>query len=403
MTRTAGHLADNIAHFARALRSAGVRAGPDATLAAVEAVRHLDLGRRADFHTALKATLLTRHEDETVFDEMFKLFWRSRNLDERLIAILSPKAPPRAGSEKPEAGTRRVQEALAEHAARSPSPRERPSIEIDARQTSSRDELLRAKDFAQMSEAELAEARRAVARLSIPDERIATRRYAPAPRGVLDMRRTQARSLRTGGDVILPAFRRRRQRHSPVVILADISGSMARYSEIVLRFAHALTERRRDVSTFLFGTRLTNVSRALRHRDPDEAIARISSAVADWSGGTRIGPALLRFNRDWSRRVLGRGAIVLLVTDGLELGAVDELSHEAERLSRSCRRLIWLSPLLGYEHFAPKARGVRALLAHVHQFRPVHSIEAIEALCKALSGDARADHDPRRWLASAAA
>lgn len=394
-----GRLAENVVRFVRALREAGLRLGPAASLDAVEAVRAVGLDRRDDVFWALHSTLVTRPEDDPVFEEVFQAFWRSRRLNERLIAILSPTAPPQARAQPPRAGERRAQDALREAAPRAAKAPERLTIEVDARMTSSADEVLRAKDFAQMSARELDEARRAVAALAMPDERVATRRFRAARRGRPDPRAMLRAAMRSGGDMILPAFRAPRRRVPPVVILADISGSMSRYSDMVLRFAHALTDRRRRVSTFLFGTRLSNVTRALRHRDADEAMAACSASAADWSGGTRIGSNLTRFNRDWSRRVLGQGAIVLLVTDGLERGEVEELAREADRLRRSCRRLIWLCPLLAYEDFAAKARGVRALLANVDEFRPVHSVDAIANLCATLSEDRPLRTDPRRWLA----
>ncbi len=393
-----GRLAENVVRFVRALREAGLRLGPAGSLDAVDAVRMVGLDRREDVYWALHATLVTRHEDAPVFEEVFRAFWRSRRLNERLISILSPTAPPRTRTQAPRAGERRAQDALREAAPRAAKTPERVTLDVDARMTSSADEVLRAKDFAQMSARELDEARRAVAALSMPDDSIATRRFRASHRGRPDPRAMLRASLRSGGGMILPAFRAPRRRAPPVVILADISGSMSRYSDMVLRFAHALTERRRRVSTFLFGTRLSNVTRAMRHRDADEAMAACAASAADWSGGTRIGTNLTRFNRDWSRRVLGQGAIVLLVTDGLERGEVEELAREADRLRRSCRRLIWLCPLLAYEKFAAKPRGVRTLLAHVDEFRPVHSLDAIADLCGTLSQHRPTAADPRRWL-----
>jgi uncharacterized protein with von Willebrand factor type A (vWA) domain len=207
-------------------------------------------------------------------------------------------------------------------------------------------------------------------------------------------------ALRTGGDLILPRFRSTRTVHPPLVVLADISGSMSQYTRIFLHFLHALTEKRRRVHTFVFGTRLTNITRQMRHRDPDEALADASKAVKDWSGGTRIGDALGEFNRLWSRRVLGQGATVLLITDGLERDHVEGLAEEMERLQKSCRRLIWLNPLLRFEGFEARARGVRAMLPHVDEIRAVHNLEAMSDLVAALgTGDAR-DSDPRRFLAA---
>jgi hypothetical protein len=208
-------------------------------------------------------------------------------------------------------------------------------------------------------------------------------------------------AMRTGGDLIIPQFREPRVVHPPLVVLADISGSMSQYSRIFLHFLHALTEHRRHVHTFLFGTRLTNVTRQMRHRDIDAAIDDCAEAVEDWSGGTRIGETLATFNRQWSRRVLSQGAIVLLITDGLERDAVDGLDHEMERLHKSCRRLIWLNPLLRFEGFQARAKGVRAMLPHVDEFRPVHSLNSISDLCLALgtrSSPYRETKTPMDWL-----
>ena len=205
-------------------------------------------------------------------------------------------------------------------------------------------------------------------------------------------------ALRTGGDLILPKFRSPREVHPPLVVLADISGSMSQYTRIFLHFLHALTEKRRRVHAFVFGTRLTNLTRQMRHRDPDQALIEASAAVKDWSGGTRIGDTLNEFNRLWSRRVLSQGAIVLLITDGLERDDVIGLDQELERLRKSCRRLIWLNPLLRLEGFEARARGVRAMLPHVDEFRPVHNLNALADLCASLDRASRADFDPRRWL-----
>lgn len=252
-----------------------------------------------------------------------------------------------------------------------------------------------------MSAAELAEAKRALAALTLPMDRVVTRRFRPSKRQIrIDPRATVRDAMRFGGELILPRFRERRVVHPPLVVLADISGSMSQYTRIFLHFLHALTEERRRVHTFLFGTRLTNVSRQLRNRDPDAAIDDCVAAVKDWSGGTRIGETLHEFNRRWSRRVLGQGAIVLMITDGLERDDVGDLEIEIDRLHRSCRRLIWLNPLLRFDGFEARARGVRAMLPHVDEFRAVHNLESIGELVKALSGQGSRQADPRRFLGS---
>ncbi|MCC2689533.1 MAG: hypothetical protein K0S21_2336, partial [Rhizobiaceae bacterium] len=267
------------------------------------------------------------------------------------------------------------------------------------RWTVSGNEMLRGKDFAQMTASELAEARRAISGLRLPVDMVRTRRFRSDARGGrIDPRAMMRQAARSGGSLILPRFRSAREVHPPLVVLADISGSMSQYTRIFLHFLHALTEQRGRVHTFAFGTRLTNLTRQMRHRDPDEALAGCSAAVQDWSGGTRIGDALGAFNRLWSRRVLGQGAVVLLITDGLERDDVASLAKEMALLKRSSRRLIWLNPLLRFDGFEARARGVRAMLPLVDEFRPVHNLEALADLCAALDGSAGGDFRPRRWI-----
>ncbi|MBC8130042.1 MAG: VWA domain-containing protein [Rhizobiaceae bacterium] len=398
-----GRLADNIAYFARALRKAGLKLGPSATLGAIEAVKAAGLSTREDFYWTLHCVLVTRREDDAVFDEAFRLFWRSRELIEKMIAMFSPQAPPRETKpQKKKAGETRVSDAMFEGAKPRQTRQEKPEIEIDARLTVSGDEVLRAKDFAQMSLTEIEAAKAAIAKLALPVDRVRTRRFRPDPSGErIDPRRMMQASMRTGGDLILPKWKSRREVHPPLVVLADISGSMSQYSRIFLHFLHALTEKRRHVHTFLFGTRLTNVTRQMRHRDPDDALDDCAGAVRDWSGGTRIAEALHEFNRVWSRRVLTQGAVAILITDGLERDSTAELEAEMERLHKSSRRLIWLNPLLRFDGFSARAQGVRAMLPHVDEFRSVHSLEAMADLCAALSERAGPETDPRRWMEAA--
>ncbi len=395
-----GKLAANITYFARTLRAAGLRVGPADVVHAVEAVEKAGISTRDDFYWTLHCVLVSRHEDHPVFDEAFRLFWRSRDLVEKMLQMFSPMV--RGGEERarPKAGEARVSQALFS-GQENQKEVDRPEIELDATFTASASEVLRAKDFAQMTAAEIAEARRQIAEMRLSVTSVNTRRFRPVNRiGKADPRRMMAKAMRTGGDLILPQFKERRKADPPIVILADISGSMSQYSRIFLHFAHALSEQRRHVHTFLFGTRLTNVTRQLNKKDPDEALDQCSKAVEDWSGGTRIGTTLAEFNRLWSRRVLGQGAIVLLVTDGLERDVEDILAREMDRLNRSCRRLIWLNPLLRFEGFQPAARGVRTMLPHVTEFRAVHSLDALSDLCEALKTPAGRQTDPGLWLQS---
>lgn len=393
-----GHLAENIAYFARALRTAGLPLGPKAVLAAIEAVEAAGIGGKGDLYWTLHAVFVTRREQSAVFDQAFRIFWRRRALLERMMAEMMPVAP---GDEtKRQEAMKRVADAFAADAPPPPPPREPPQMELDARLTVSDREVLRSRDFEQMSAAEIAEAKKEIERLVLPLDAVPTRRFTPDAHGrLVDPRRSLRASLRAGGHAIDLRFRARAQKRPPLVAICDISGSMSQYSRIFLHFLHAMSKTGRKVHSFVFATELTNVSRMLQaHRDPDLALEACGKAVRDWDGGTRIGATLADFNKRWARRVLGQGAIVLFISDGLERQVGPDLAREMDRLHRSCRRLIWLNPLLRYDGFAPRAEGIRALLPLVDEFRTLHNLDSIADLCRALGKPGEAGADPARWL-----
>jgi len=392
-----GRLLENLMHFGRTLRAAGLPVGPGKVLAATEAVQAVGITNRNDFYWALHAVFVNRRDQRELFDQAFHIFWRNPQLLEKMMGLLlpemrSPDAP--QGEEM----SRRLAEAL--HPGQSDAPDDRPQekeIELDAAMTFSDREVLQCMDFEQMSAEEIARAKQLIRRMTMPLMDVPTRRFQPDPRGArADMRATLRAALRSGGLIALKR-KSRRTRPPPLVILCDISGSMSRYSRLFLHFMHAVTNDRDRVYTFLFGTRLTNITRFLRYRDVDVALDKIAGAVEDWSGGTRIGQCLSDFNRRWSRRVLAQGAVVLFITDWLDRDAGVGLGLEMDRLHKSCRRLIWLNPLLRYEGFAPKSLGMRAILPYVDEFRPVHNLESLGELVTALSRPA-----PRRLYAAAA-
>jgi len=392
-----GRLADNVALFGRTLRAAGLPVGPGAVIDAVGAVEAAGLSRREDLYWTLHSVFVTRHEQSVVFDAAFRLFWRRRGYLEKLIAEMSPIAPGEAAKERPKPGESRVLNALKSDR---PTPKEEVvEREISARLTASDRDVLKMRDFAQMTADEIARAKRLIAGLVLPDDVRPTRRFVADRRGRrVDVRSTLRRSLRSGGAAIELAFRSRAVRPPPLVAIVDVSGSMAEYSRLFLHFLHALSERRRRVHAFAFATRLTNITRELTHRDPDDALARAGSRVKDWEGGTRIASALRDFNRDWSRRVLGQGAVVLLFTDGLERDVGSDLPFEIDRLHRSCGRLVWLNPLLRYQAFQARAGGIRAILPHVDEFRTIHSLASMGELVRALGQPGGGTSDPARWL-----
>ena len=375
-----GFLSSNVVHFARALRRAGVPVGPDRVLDVLRALQITGVARRDDFYWTLAAVLLSRREQFEIFDQTFDLFWRRRSVLERIIpdSLAEPaKQQDRASARVAEAlGLTRKVAIAAEEA----------ETELDTANSASYTENLRRQDFESMTSDELEEARRMIAQLRLPIPLMRTRRLRPDARGRLtDLRATLRTSLRSGIDSIMLQRRSYRRRHPPLVVLCDISGSMSRYSRMFLHFLHAITGDMDRVHTFVFGTRLTNITRHLLHRDVDVALDSVSRAVADWSGGTRIGVILKTFNQHWSRRVLSQNAVVLLISDGLDREAGCDLSEQMERLHKSTRKLIWLNPLLRFEGFEPKAEGVRLMLPHVDEFLPAHNIESLTGLAKALA------------------
>src|SRR6187399_1122707 len=382
MAAPEGRLAENIVYFARALRAAGMPVGPGSILDALEALNVARVGARDDFYWTLHAVFVKRHEHTILFDQAFRIFFRKRGYIEKLIASMIPQTlEPAAKSPAP--GAQRIQEAL--FSGLNERAQDESEIEVDARLTISDREVLQKKDFAQMTAAEIAAAKDAIARLTLPLDEVRTRRLTQNRRGhLIDIRRTLRASMKSGGAMIDLKYLGPRLKEPPVVALLDISGSMSQYTRLFLHFLHAVTDARKRVHTFLFGTRLTNVTRALKAKDPDEALAACSANVADWSGGTRIATSLHAFNKLWARRVLTQGAVVLLITDGLERDPDDRLAFEIDRLHRSCRRLIWLNPLLRYEGFEARAGGIRAMLPHVDDFLPVHNFDSLTALAAAL-------------------
>jgi uncharacterized protein with von Willebrand factor type A (vWA) domain len=393
--QAAGRLAENIVHFARALRAAGIPVGPGAVMDALAAVAAAGLSTREDFYWTLHAVFVKRHEHSLIFDQAFHIFFRRRSTIDQLLAAMLPQAP-RREDEKPQPGAQRVHEALL--AGLGEPEREPPQVELDARLTVSDRELLQKKDFAQMTAAEIAAAKDAIKRLVLSLDEVKTRRLAPHRHGhLVDIRRTLRASLKAGGAVIDLKYLGPRTKSPPIVALLDISGSMSQYTRLFLHFLHAVTDARKRVHTFLFGTRLTNVTRAIKAKDPDEALAAVGANVADWSGGTRIATSLHAFNKMWARRVLTQGAIVLLITDGLERDPDDRLAFEIDRLHRSCRRLIWLNPLLRFSGFEARAKGIRTMVRHVDELRPIHNLDSMAELVRALSGGERSG-DPKAWL-----
>ena len=381
-----GRLAENVVHFVRVLRVAGLPVGPARTLAALEAVETVGLANREDFRAALAAVLVSRHEQLPIFEMAFDIFWRNPKLLEKLIASLLPKVFGRTGERAPEPELpARIAQAMLPPAAAELPREDDDEIDLDAAFTMSPREVLQRKDFETMTTEELAAVRLLLRNLRLPLPVLPTRRTTPSPRGHrVDLRATLRRATGAEGSLSPLAWRMRQKRTPPLVVLCDISGSMDRYARMLLHFLHAITNDRDRVHVLLFGTRLTNITRHLKHRDVDVALSKVTTAVSDWAGGTRIGACLEEFNRRWSRRLLGQNAVVLLISDGLDAEGGAGLAAQAERLHKSCRRLVWLNPLLRYDGFEARPAGIKALLPHVDDFLPVHNVESLTQLAATL-------------------
>jgi len=396
-----GTFSENILHFARTLRRAGLPVGPGRVIEAIRAVECAGLERRDDFYWTLHSVFVNRHDQWSLFDQAFHIFWRNPDILKKMMDMMLPTTylDKTAGSEEEIA--KRLSQALAPSEA--PEGREDDrgeEVEINAELTSSDKEMLQEKDFESMSLEELELAKKSMQKLNLPIRKVKTRRLkANMRQGTIDMRRSLRASLRSGGATIPLRFKSPVTRHPPLVVLCDISGSMTQYSRMLLHFMHAVTNDRDRVHTFVFGTRLTNITRYMRYRDVDDALDAVSEKVSDWSGGTRIGTTIADFNKDWSRRVLGQGAVVLFISDGLDRDTGDDLGLEMDRLHKSCRQLIWLNPLLRYDGFEPKARGVKAILPHVDIFRTIHNLKSLQDLSEILSGPDISQSVHRRFVA----
>jgi hypothetical protein len=395
-----GKLAANIMHFARVLRGAGLPVGPASVLDALDAAQSGSLRTRDDFYWTLHAILVKRREHKEIFDQAFHVFWKKPKMLEQLMQLMFQQITRATGGKPKDPGFRRLAEAMFDRNETQSRRHEKPEVlELDATLTASADDILRAKDFEQMTLAEQMQARKAIALLRMQRSETRTRRFQPDFAGErIDMRRTLRQSLRSGGDMISLARREPQTRERPLVVLCDISGSCSNYSRMFLHFLHGMVNDRHGMTVFLFGTRLTNVTRELQHLDVDEAIAKVSAAVKDWSGGTRIGATLKEFNYKWARRVLTQGADVLLMTDGLERDDTVQLATEMQRLRRSAKQIVWLNPLLRFDGFEAKASGIRAMMPYVDEFRPVHNLNSLGELAQALGRRKGAVHDPRKWM-----
>lgn len=377
-----GQLLHNILLFGRVLRGLGLDINPRRMLDLCDALAYVQIGRKVDFYYTARSLLCHRLEDLPRFDQAFQLFWRKpqEGWEANLSQLLAPKLRRKPLVKAPPLKAPEVEDDNANEDAK-----ETPPI-IEVTMTYSSAEILRHKDFAEMTADELQEIKQVMAHMVWQLGLRRTRRLRPGSGHRLDFRRTIRHNLRYGGELLRWAEREPKYKPRPLVILADISGSMERYTRLLLYFIYSLTfGLDQPVESFVFGTHLTRITRALRHKDIDRALKEVGQTVNDWSGGTRIGECLKHFNFEWGRRVLGRGAVVLMISDGWDRGEPELLSQEMARLKRNCHRLVWLNPLLGSADYEPLTRGMQAALPHVHDFLPVHNLVSLEDLAVRLA------------------
>jgi uncharacterized protein len=377
-----GQLLRNLLLFGRVLRGLGLDVNPGRMMDLVTALDHIEIGNKADFFYAARTLLVHEREDLELFDEAFELFWRKPAKSwETLWQGLSR----RRRSNKPVMADPPLKEPPAAENDSNSESKETITV-IEVTRTYSNREVLRHKDFAQMSAEESEAVKQMMSHLLWKASERRTRRHRPGKGQRLDLRRTLRRSLRSEGEIFNWAYREPKLKPRPLVVIADISGSMERYTRLLLHFIYgmksALTQ---PVEAFVFSTRLTRITRPLQIRDLDLALKNVGNLVNDWAGGTRIGESLKTFNFEWGRRVLGRGAVVLVISDGWDRGDVEVLKHEMARLKRNCHRLIWLNPLLGAPDYEPLTRGIQAALPHIDNFLPVHNLASLEDLANRLA------------------
>lgn len=374
--------------FCRTLRQAGLPIGPGQVIDAGQAILQTGIERRDDFYAALRAVLVSDPTNFAVFDQAFHIYFRNPRLLERMMGLLLPTLERDSAGESSETAIRRLLEAMTE-----PDRHEDNDdvlVEIDHDGSSSRREVLRDKDFEQMSLDELRQAKQLLREAADIVSAVPTRRFRTDVHGRrYDLQKSMRTMMKNNGQLIELARKKRKRRPPSLVLICDISGSMSRYSRMFMHFAHALSARGQVVHSFVFGTRLTNISRWLADRDVDKALSRVATEVRDWDGGTRIGDCLERFNVDWSRRVLTGRAVVVLLSDGLERDSDAELGFQMARLQRSADQLIWLNPMLRYQRFEARAAGIRAMLPHVDCFLPAHNVASLDDLGRLLAGAAR--------------
>lgn len=378
-----GNLLYNLVLFGRLLRGVGIDVNPGRMLDVVQALQHINIGQRADFYHTLRSLLVHRQDELPLFDEAFTLFWRQRG--ENIMASLGellqrPAEQPDVMFALP------MLEELGEPAGEQDEDEGEVQEIIEVTRTYSTRERLYHKDFGEMTAEELAAVRHFMAQMVWELGRRRTRRYRPGRPIRLDLRRSLRRNLRYGGEIVQWPGREPKFKPRPLVILADISGSMEQYSRLLLHFVYGLAEAySQRVEAFTFGTRLTRITRQLRGRELDAAVREVSRTISDWSGGTRIGESLKSFNFEWGRRVLGQGAVTLIISDGWDRGEPELLRTEMARLQRNCYRVVWLNPLLGSVRYEPLTRGIQAALPYIDDFLPVHNLRSLEDLAQHLS------------------
>ena len=382
MKQQSGYLLANLLLFGRLLRRLGLEVNAGRMLDLMQALQYISIGRKHDFYHTARSLLVHRREDLQRFEQAFNLFWRKHAEEWTTLDLHGLENEPRL--QKRTVNHQPFYHASLSHSQSKNSAADEPPRPL-IQQTYSDAETLRRRDFADMNLDELRRAKAMIAELAWNLGERRTRRQQPGAERFFDWRRTLRRNLKYGGEVLKWARREPKFKPRPLVVIADISGSMERYTNLLLHFIYSLSSGLDQVEAFVFSTRLTRISRQLHHREAERALREVALAVTDWAGGTRIGEALKEFNFKWARRVLGRGAVVMIISDGWDRGEVSRLRGEMERLSLSCHRLMWLNPLLGHAGYEPLTQGMQTALPYIDNFLPVHNLASLEQLGEILA------------------
>ena len=375
----------NIIFFARLLRASGISIGSGSILDSIESVKLIEFTKKSTFFYALQTSLIKRPEDMKIFEQAFHLFWQNPRFQDRIRDLLLPQTQLTGNQEEKEELAKRIQETLAKPQNPKSEIDKQEKLLIDASGTASETQIFKEKDFEMMSGEELKKASQSIKEILIKMPKKPFRRFEKNSLATKISIRSSLKEAKKNFGLVIPKFVKKKDKPRSVVVLIDISGSMENYSRMMIHFVHNLRQHHKQVSAFLFGTKLTNITNQLKNKDIDVALKEVSKATNDWAGGTRIRDSIFLFNKTWVRRVSSSSSLIFLISDGLDRDHNTDLFNQMERLQKSCYKLVWLNPLLRFKDFLPKSISIKRILLNVDAFLPIHSVESIQNLTSSIA------------------